>query len=168
MIDSVAGAPTRPSPAAISTMAGTRTPQYEESASVSEAIQNPTPISARPEATTTLVPMRRAKPSAERGGHHRRGCEGERVHAGCEGVVAPHELEVLGDEEDEPEQGEEADRDGGAGGGEAGVGEDAHVEQRLGDPTLPGHEGAEQDDGGDEPAMVSGSVQPRCGASMTV
>ncbi len=34
---------------------------------------------------------------------------------------APHELEVLGDEEDEAEQGEEGDGHGHAGGGEAGV-----------------------------------------------
>ena len=59
-------------------------------------------------------------------------------------------MEVLGDQEDEPEQAEERDGDGHGAGRELGNGEDPYVEQGLRCPQLDEDEGPEDDGGGGE------------------
>ena len=60
------------------------------------------------------------------------------------------ELQVLGQREDSAEQGEEGDADCRGADAEAGAAEEAEVEHRLVDATLPPEEGAEQRNGGRE------------------
>jgi len=78
----------------------------------------------------------------DRHGRERADDDGERQggDTGAQCVVAPYDLEVLGDEEDEAEQAEERQRHRAARGGEARVAEEAYVEQRVGAPALPEHE----------------------------
>ena len=77
--------------------------------------------------------------------------KGQRVHTGRERRVALDELEVLGDQEDEPEEAEEGDRDGDRSPAEAWDGEDPHVEQGPLGPQLEQRED-HQEDGGNEEA----------------
>ena len=78
-----------------------------------------------PPSTTSLVPKRTASfvPTTEAIADRRR--DRQQVHAGRQRAVALEELEVLGDQEDEPEQREERDRDRAARGGEARIAEQA-------------------------------------------
>ena len=57
----------------------------------------------------------------------------QQVHAGRQRPVAPDELEVLRDQEDEAEQGEERDGHRAAGRAEPHVAEQPHVEHRVAD-----------------------------------
>ena len=61
-------------------------------------------------------------------------------------AVAVDELQVLGQREDPAEQSEEGDADRRRSDAEAGAAEEAEVEHRLVDATLPPEEGAEQSD----------------------
>ena len=80
------------------------------------------------------------------GAHHQP--ERHRAHDGArlDRAVAVRELQVLGQREDPAEQGEEGDADRRGADAEAGAAEEAEVEHRLVDATLPPEEGAEQRD----------------------
>jgi hypothetical protein len=71
-------------------------------------------------------------------------CHRQQPHAGAERLVALQELEVKGDQEDEPHQREEADRHRTAGGAESKVPKQPDVEHRSGCTPLPGDEDNEQ------------------------
>ena len=79
------------------------------------------------------------------GAHHQP--ERDRAHdrARLDRAVAVDELQVLGQREDPAEQAEEGDADRRGTDAEAGAAEEAEVEHRLVDATLPPQEGAEQD-----------------------
>ena len=100
-----------------------------------------------------------------RGDDHRSGV-GQHAQAGGRRRVAEHELEVLRREKQEPEEREEQHRDGGTRGGEPRVPEQAHVEQRLIDPTLPRDERHERDCRHRDRGEHGEDVQPLLGASM--
>ena len=119
-------------------------------------------------------PRRHDQPRADLERHHggdrredrRHDREGQRVHAGRQRRVALHELEVLGDQEDEAEEAEERHRDGERTAGEAGDLEDPHVEQRPLGAQLEQRERRQQDGGGGEagqrrPATPSPTAAPR-------
>ena len=97
----------------------------------------PIAISANPARHHRVVPEAHRQPGAE--GRRRPHAErhGEKPNPGRQRAVAVEELEVHGDQEDEPEQREEGHGDGAAGGGEPQVREQADVEHRLGDAPLP-------------------------------
>ncbi len=78
---------------------------------------------------------RRERPGRER--------EGERPDAGRERAVAVHELEVLGEDEETAEQGEEGHCDRARRGRERPGGEDAQIDERVLDPELPPDEDRE-------------------------
>src|SRR5262249_24200318 len=78
------------------------------------------------------------------------GGDGQEADAGLEGAVGLQELEVLGDDERETEQGEERDRHGSAGGGEAKVAEQRDVEHGRFGSSFPADEQGEEHRGGAE------------------
>ena len=139
MIDSVAGATASPMPPPISSIAMAMRPYPLVTVDV-DATTRPAAKSSMPVTTTRLVPSRSTSFDDDGASDHHRDRERQRAHTGLERRVAEHELQVLRREEDEPEQGEEHERDGGARGGEARVLEEAHLEHRLRDPPLPPHE----------------------------
>ena len=96
-----------------------------------------------PRRTASRVPSGRSDRDGDR--------DGQQVHAGGQRAVGPDELEVLGHQEDEAGQGEERDGDRGAGGAEAHVREQPHVEHRLAGAALADDECDQQDSGAGEP-----------------
>ena len=100
----------------------------------------------RPAATTRAVPSRCDGFARRAGADHQ--SERHRGHdrAGLDRAVAVRELQVLGQREDAAEQGEERHADRRRADAEAGVAEEAEVEHRLGDPTLPPDERGQQHD----------------------
>ena len=88
--------------------------------------------------------------------------------AGLQGAVAEHELELLGDEEARPEQGEEHQRDAGVGGAEPGVAEEADLEHRVVGVQLPGDErGRAATTPTPNAERIGVEPQPLVGASMS-
>ena len=87
-------------------------------------------------------------------------------HGSFERRALGDELQVLQDDEEEAERGEELDGDRQRAGGQAPKPEDARVEHRLAQPQLPEHEPDECDEADASAAIVSGSSQPRSGPSM--
>ena len=116
-------------------------------ASTVDAHASPAANIARPPLTTTVVPIRSTMrgpsvlPSAIETRHR------QQPDTGLECAVALDELEVLGDDEDEAEQSEEACGDGEASAREPAVGEHRHVEHRMRAATLPHREGDQHDRG---------------------
>lgn len=78
---------------------------------------------------------------AERGGDDRGEAEREGAYAGLDGAVAAHVLQVQHDEEDHAEQDEEVDGGDDGADGQRRVAEEAHRQQRVGDPVLVEAEG---------------------------
>ena len=121
-------------------------------------------------ATTALLPTRDRRAARRRASRWR--CRWRRAGSArpvLEGGVALEELEVLGDQEDEPGEREEDDHDRAAGGGEPQVAEQRDVEHRVGDGAAPRPTNtAAAAAANAKPTMVAGPVQPRSGASMMV
>ena len=84
-----------------------------------------------------------------------------------ERAVAEHGLQVLRQEEDRPEEREERERDRAAGGREAAVAEQPHVEHRLAHRSSQAMNAAEREAAKAKRAEDQPSVQPRDGASMS-
>ena len=132
--------------------------------------KKPTAISTSPALTTLVVPIRWTIRGDDHRGDGDRHRDRERAQAGLERRVAADELEVLGDEEDEAEEGEERGGDRRARRGEPPVAEDAHREHRVLDPQLPRRRSPTSEDGGGTEAdqRRPGSSHPHSGASMIV
>ena len=101
------------------------------------ASSSPALIRNSPVATTSLG----ADPLHDQHRHRREAGRDERERQrrqpGVQRREPAHDLEVLGDHEDEPEQAEERQRDRAARRGEPGVAEQPHVEHRVRPPRLP-------------------------------
>ncbi len=101
-------------------------------------------------------------PHGELGPRYRSGAHRQRhreqANAGGERAVAPDELEVLGHQEDEAEQGEERHRDRAAGRAEPQVAEEPHIEHRVRGTPLAHDERGEQDSRGGK----AGQAARRC------
>ena len=80
-----------------------------------------------------------------------------------EGRVALHELEVLGDEEDEPEEAEEGDGDGDRATGEARDPEDPDVEKRPLGAQLDQREQGQEEAAAAKQAMCPATPSPTAG-----
>ena len=145
MIASVAGLTDSASPAAISTIETTIRPQYAVSSPVVAATAKPVLMVSSPTVDHELG----AEPVHQDDGHRRQrtGHQRERQgrDAGPQGRVAAHDLEVLGDHEDEPEQAEERQRDRPARRRETRVAEQPHVQQRVAPAQLPARTNAASD-----------------------
>ena len=72
-----------------------------------------------------------------RGDRHHHDRDRQQPHGGAERRVAEHALQVLGEQEERPEHGEEHERDAARRHGEAGVLEQAQVEHRVAVAPLP-------------------------------
>ncbi len=83
---------------------------------------------------------------------------------GLERRVAEHQLEVLGDQEEGAEHGEEGQRHPGRGHAEPPVAEQAQVEHRVAGPQLPGREQPEGEEGQAEGGERRGRRPPLVGA----
>ncbi len=117
-------------------------------------------------ATTSFAPIRSVMRADSGPATIRPAAIGQRAETGLERAVAEDALEVLGEEEDRPEQREEGQRDGDARGREAAVAEQRGVEHRRRGAPLPGGERGQRRGGEGEPPRTGPSVQPRSGASM--
>ena len=84
----------------------------------------------------------------------------EQPDAGGQRAVAADELEVLGDQENEAEQGEEGHRDRSAGCAEPHVTEEPHVEHGVRGAPLGRDERGEQHRGAAKPATLRAEVHP--------
>ena len=109
-------------------------------------------ISTRPRTQVRAVPIRVASFGAStRAVGIRPNASGTRLSAAISGLSPQHQLEVLQQQEDEAEEREELHGDRDRPGGEAAVGEQPRVEQRLLPACLEGHEAGEADEAGREP-----------------
>ena len=130
-IDSVAGVEIRPMPRPISTICGTITVGVRR---VDGDRRDPQERQAE-EHQAGRHDHLGADPRRQHGADHRGDGDAQRHRqdpgAGGEGAVAADELEVLRDQEDEPEQREEGDRHRAAGRAEPAVAEQRHVEHRV-------------------------------------
>ena len=130
MIDAVAGAMVRPMPKAnthwVTRMAGIAAVDGE--ARPAPAMETAT--TAEPGGDDGPGPRPPNQPGCGVGHHQQDDGEGDAAQAGAERVVAEHELQVLGLEEDDAEEAEVQRGDGQAGRGEPRVGEQPQVEHR--------------------------------------
>ena len=155
MIDSVAGAMARPMPVATTRLATSRNPYVVERLDV-EAMARPPASRTSPPDTTTLVPHRAASLAARGDTMPMVTRKGQSPHTCLERVVAEHELQLLGEEEQPTKQGQEDHGDGDAGGGEAGIAKDAQVDHRVGAAELPADPAGQHGDAAQRPARWFG------------
>ena len=167
MTDSVAGAIVRPMPSPRTPAAPPRRGRSRCRPRRRSSIVSPTATSARPARDDAL--RADALGSFADSGPPRisPAATGISAQPALERAVAEHELQVLREEEDRPEEREERQRDRAAGGREAAVAEQAHVEHRLADAQLPARRTRRARRAARaKPPRITPSVQPRAGASM--